>query len=956
MFKSLRSRILLIVVSIVLLTVTGIIYFVQKETIKTLSGLQDESAKNILNAVVLNVENEYKSLLFHKKNALEIRKIEGKNIVTFAITAIDEIHKNYAQGILTEEQAKAQSITIIKNMRYYNGVGYLWINDMGRPIPKMIMHPTISELDGKVLDEPKYNCALGIKKNLFQAFVDVCLADGHGYVDYLWPKPTKDGLTADQPKISYVALSRPWNWAVGTGVYIEDIETDADRRLNAIISELSHTFSKISLAKSGYMYIFNSKKHILVHPVLAGTDGSTLINPSTGNLLFDDLIYASKTPEKAYEYIWNKPSDHKEEYRFLKRAYVKYFKPLDWYIVSSVYVDEIEIVSNTLIKNFFYLSIFFLVLSIFLATLLSKTLTKPLSRLMFSAEGIEKGGISFINIPITGTIETKALGKILNKMIHSIGKSIDEKEKLLEALQDAHDKLEQRVKERTFDLEVANRELLHSKEKAEIANQAKSEFLANMSHEIRTPMNAVLGFTEILKEEIKEPKLSHYLESIHSSGKSLLNLINDILDLSKVEAGKLQLEYVPVCIQELFTEMEVLFKQKTDDKGLDFIIDIPDGIPEAMLLDETRLRQIMVNLISNAIKFTEKGSIILSVKYDSFNNQYNRSLDLMILVTDTGMGMPEDEKGKIFDSFEQLAAVKKGNFGGSGLGLAITRRLVNAMNGEIMVESEFNRGSCFFILFKEVEIASMDSFGARQSRHIDPVSVKFEKSTVLVADDIEYNRELIKVYLAQYDFVILEAENGKQVIEMVNMHHPDLVLLDIKMPEMNGYEALEILQKYEGIKDIPVIAITASAMKQDEQKIRILCSSYLRKPVSKIELISEIMKFLPYSSLESEANDDKQLSFPEKERIMLSYDIMAQFPELLEFLTKQQQRCQTLSSFMAVDEIENFASELKTLGEKHDCKPLVAWAEDFYLSALQFDMDKIKKKLHDFQAVIATKD
>ncbi|MCK5099789.1 MAG: cache domain-containing protein, partial [Desulfobacteraceae bacterium] len=417
MFQSLRSRILLIVVSIVILTVTGIIYFVQKETLKTLSGLQDESARNMLNAVVLNVENEYKSLLFHKKNSLEMRKIERKNIVTVAIAAINEIYRNYKQGIFTEDQAKQKAITIIRKMRYDQGVGYLWINDMGRPIPKMIMHTTIPALDNTVLDDPKYNCALGIKQNLFQAFVDACLDKGEGYVDYLWPKPTKGGLTADQPKISYVALFKPWNWVLGTGVYIEDIEADAQKRLNAIILELQHTFSKVRLAKSGYMYIFNSDNQIFVHPVFAGTDGSTLKNPSTGAPLLKDLMIASKTPEKAYEYIWDKPPDHKGEYNFIKRAYIEYFPPLDWYIASSVYVDEVESASRTLVKRIFYLSIFFLVVSILLSVLLSKTITSPLSKLTFSAEGIEKGGVFSTDMPITGTIETQALGKILNKMI-----------------------------------------------------------------------------------------------------------------------------------------------------------------------------------------------------------------------------------------------------------------------------------------------------------------------------------------------------------------------------------------------------------------------------------------------------------------------------------------------------------------------------------------------------------
>jgi len=305
---------------------------------------------------------------------------------------------------------------------------------MGTPIPRMVMHPTLPGLDGLVLDDARFNCALGVGQNLFQAFVDVCRERGDGYVDYLWPKPTPDGLTSDQPKVSHVRLFEPWQWVIGSGVYIDDIEAEARQRQDAILDELDRALATIRIADHGYMFIFDGISQMLVHPTLGSSDVAELINPGTNRPLFDELIEAAVTPDVPFEYYWSRPDDSTQSTTHLKRAYVRHYEPLDWFICASTYVEETEAPVYALRKDIAYLTLVLLLAALLLSLFLSRSLAAPLTKLTSAAVDIERTGIEGADIPVSGTRETRELGAILGRMIQSIRLGVDEKEKLLTEL------------------------------------------------------------------------------------------------------------------------------------------------------------------------------------------------------------------------------------------------------------------------------------------------------------------------------------------------------------------------------------------------------------------------------------------------------------------------------------------------------------------------------------------
>jgi signal transduction histidine kinase/CheY-like chemotaxis protein len=488
------------------------------------------------------------------------------------------------------------------------------------------------------------------------------------------------------------------------------------------------------------------------------------------------------------------------------------------------------------------------------------------------------------------------------------------------------------------------RELTEAKLQAEHRNQEKTTFLANMSHEIRTPMNAILGFSELLQNELREPKHRQYLQSIRTSADSLLQLINDILDMSKIEAGVLELHPEPTDLREICDFIRTLFSESAAKKSIKLECHVAADLPHSIVMDRTRLRQILVNLVGNAVKFTDKGGVELRVSWEK--QPTSGHVSLIIEVEDTGVGIPKDKFDSIFKPFVQAGAHRDKEKQGTGLGLSIVKRVTEKMGGTVSVTSSMEFGSIFCLRFADLPISARLS--ASQKR-LPPVEINFNElrpSTLLVVDDNKTNCELIAGMFAGTHHNLLFASSGEEAVNQARKSKPDIILMDIRMAGMNGDEALAAIRKFDGLELIPSIAVTASALLEEETSLKQKFSGYVRKPFSKRELFDELSEFLPPHESQSGLKAYNPAA-PEAAALKpVPGELVAELRELLS------DPWPSIRDSVAVNESRMFAQGLEGLGQRWHCQPLADYAHVLLSDADNYAVTDLEKHLGEFSGLV----
>lgn len=694
MFLSLRAKIIFFITLIVTITGVVIVSYTRRDVGRAMLQAQESSALNVLELVELNIQGGYNKLLFDKFDMILGLTTRLKEFSNMCISVFEEYQELAQKEKLSEREAKRRTIGWIRSIRFQDiENGHVFVFDQNG---RIIAHPDPA-VEGRSVASMKDLKGRDIAKVMNE---EILQYNGESAV-FFWPN--KDNKSISK-KLGYFMPYRKWHWTVCAEIDFERIEAESKKKLEKIIQVLKKTFENIQIGHTGHAFLFEGNNNVLIPPRRGfhGKDFSVARNKLTGNLLMSDLKKCALNEHNSIRYV-DYSSRRNEEIE----AHVSYFKAFDWYIVVSVPVAEIQKPARDVVTRQSIIITMIFIGSLGVAFAMVSRMARPLNLLASHAKDIP-------SIDFTSQDEDESPIDMLPI------KSNDEVGRLAESFIYMKSELKKNVKEL---IETTRQK----KEAAEEANRAKSEFLANMSHELRTPLNHILGFTELILDknfgDLTELQ-QEYLTDVHQSSKHLLSLINDILDLSKVEAGKLELEVSSVKIRAVLKNSLNMIKEKAMKEGIRLRTNI-DGIPETVRVDERKLKQIIYNLLYNAVKFTQQGGEVclsarlvecavslgqagenaelLPITKDQIQQPEIMDAEhrnfLEVSVADTGIGIEPEYHELVFQPFEQVDGSASRRYQGTGLGLSLTRRLVELHFGKIWVQSEGEgKGSTFTFL------------------------------------------------------------------------------------------------------------------------------------------------------------------------------------------------------------------------------------------------------------------